>query len=83
MHEDQPRGAMRLKKEEQVDLELHRDKKKKASGVLAICVWKKVYVYGLEEKWCHPAWNVPSSSEADIIVRLDPEATTVVVFVYL
>lgn len=25
MHEDQPRGAMRLKKEEQVDLGLHRD----------------------------------------------------------
>lgn len=59
MHDGQPQGTERLKKEEQIDLEFHRDKRKAAGGGGAL---KKVRAYGLEEKLSHPAWNVPSSS---------------------
>lgn len=60
MHDGQPQGTERLKKEEQIDLEFHRDKRKSAGwGGRAL---KKVRAYGLEEKLSHPVWNVPSSS---------------------
>lgn len=65
MHDNQPQGTVRLKKEEQIDLEFHRDKRKATGwrvGGACYLGLEKVSAYGLEEKWSHPAWKVPSSS---------------------
>lgn len=53
MHDNQPQGTVRLKKEEQIDLEFHREKRKATGwrgGGTCYLGLTKVSAYGLEEK---------------------------------